>query len=517
MAKLKPNIKVDIVIATAGIGSRMQTVSKDLHKGLLPYKDAPIIWHLVKKIPRSLKIGVLLGHLGDQISDFLKVCFPEREFVFIEVDDWTSSKSGTAYSLFCAETYLEDSFWYLPCDGYFDEDIFEEKYQTSVFFSKYLSDDDSKHYQSFDLTEDGRIHKSFHKTEGLKHYSAFSGIMYIDRKSDFFSRLRETKVREFASSIQVGAQTKDLNSWIDLGNENSYRRAMLASEGFDFTKPDEFTFILPDKIVKWSADATMTKLKLVKPNSLPHVFPKNVHSSPNFLVYDKAQGNSFYENVSVDTFNLLLSWLEKNLWIPSDLQLESDCLEFYRDKTLRRLEKMSERRRNTPYSISSVNGTKVQSIEDYIEKIDWGKLVSAPRAAIIHGDLQFDNVIFNPDETSFTLIDWRTTFGSQNLFGDMYYDFAKLLAGIRLNYRQIKQNNFSVTARQTEVDVRMPSANESQELEKILMKKAREIDLDLYKIETLVALIYLNMAPLHAEPFSLGLWAVGLERLEKLT
>ena len=60
-------------------------------------------------------------------------------------------------------------------------------------------------------------------------------------------------------------------------------------------------------------------------------------------------------------------------------------------------------------------------------------------ACNFHGDLQFDNIIYSKNK--FKLIDWRDSFDGRNK-GDIYYDFAKLLGGIDLNYKFIKKETF---------------------------------------------------------------------------
>ena len=51
---------------------------------------------------------------------------------------------------------------------------------------------------------------------------------------------------------------------------------------------------------------------------------------------------------------------------------------------------------------------------------------------------QFDNIIYDPQSKKFTLIDWRQDFAGKVEYGDRYYDFAKLLGGMILNYDLIK-------------------------------------------------------------------------------
>ena len=69
----------------------------------------------------------------------------------------------------------------------------------------------------------------------------------------------------------------------------------------------------------------------------------------------------------------------------------------------------------------------------------------------IHGDLQFDNII--RVNSSFRLIDWRPDFDGIIQFGDLNYDFAKLLGGMYINYKEIKKNNFTVKKQKKQINI----------------------------------------------------------------
>ena len=154
--------------------------------------------------------------------------------------------------------------------------------------------------------------------------------------------------------------------------------------------------------------------------------------------------------------------------------------------------------------------------KNYLQNIDWDLLINEYRTTFIHGDLQFDNIIFNPEINKFTLIDWRHDFGGLKIFGDLYYDFAKLLGGIYQNYRLIKGGNLSFEFSQTDskAKITVPSLQNKGELIVILEDKVNKMGLSMEKIELLVPLIYWNMSPLHKEPFANICWCLGLKYFE---
>ena len=182
MAKLSPNTKIDVIIAAAGSGERMRAINSEIHKALLPYKARPILWHIVNNIPETQKIGFLLGYNATQIEDFLEISFPSRGFAFIYVDDWTSEKSGTGYSLLSARGLTEESFWYLPCDGIVENVINDSQFEGELdqIYVQKINGSEASNYAWFPINKTNKIVKKFKETTVDERVLAFTGV---DRKS----------------------------------------------------------------------------------------------------------------------------------------------------------------------------------------------------------------------------------------------------------------------------------------------------------------------------------------------
>ena len=516
MEKSKANMEIDVIISTAGEGSRLHKINSDINKSLLPYLNKPIIYHIIEKIPSNFKIGILLGYKSQQVKDFLSLAFPDREIIYIYVDDWTSSKSGTKHSLLFAHELLQKSFWYFPCDGIYENtDFLLDDFLEDVFLVSKIDKDMASHYLTF-ILENKRIQKQFFKSTEFTGDYAFTGVMKISDKEVFFSRLKASSSIEFISIIPEKSLVYLTDKWKDLGNAEMYENEIAKTEEFDFSKTGEYTYQLNEKIIKWWADPVIPSHKLEKPRVKPEVFPKNIKSLNQFLSYSKAPGSPFYENINQENFPTLLNWLQNNLWSPIQANIEENLYQFYKNKTISRIELLGDKKALINYNPTNINGVDVKPWQYYFENIKWDLLIQKNQPSFIHGDLQFDNIIYEIDTNEFILIDWRYDFSGLKSCGDLYYDFAKMLGGIYVNYQDIKKGKFQFNYDKDKVVFDLPLVNKDKELIVILESYAKKIGLDVSKLRELVPLIFWNMAPLHKEPFSNLCWSLGILHYEML-
>ena len=146
------------------------------------------------------------------------------------------------------------------------------------------------------------------------------------------------------------------------------------------------------------------------------------------------------------------------------------------------------------------NITSDNPMENYLKRVPWDKLGECRWTSRYHGDLQFDNVIY--DGEKFCLIDWRHDFGGNETWGDAYYDVAKLYGGTLINYSLMKSpKNISLTASKEEVDF-FYNHNDTLIQFRPLLEEWIKCWFDFEKVRLLTGLIWLNMSPLHEQPFS---------------
>lgn len=497
----------------------MASLNSGLHKGLLPYKNAPLIWHLITKVPENFVIVLLLGHKSQQIRDFISISFPNRKFEYIEIEDYTSENSGTGVSLLQARIKTPNSFWYFPCDAYVEDEITNLLLNPPQNDTIFVSEESSVlHPDDYTVVfeEHGQIRDFQYKgnTTQMDNRKIFTGFMFIQNSDKFFNILEENKYKEFVQAFDRSFSVSLLESWKDMGSPKEYIKQLESDLNYDFSKPHEITYVLPNLVVKFFSDENEASAKLKKPFLFPKIYPRNNGAKGQYSFYEKIQGETLYRSIEVSTFRKLLNWLQQELWIPVNQNIESDCQEFYEDKTKARIKKISS---NLPYEWDETY-TLNQSISvvprDILSNLDFNLLLSDSMAVGIHGDLQFDNII-HLEDGSFKLIDWRTSFGSNHVNGDIHYDLAKLLGGIEMDYSKIKKGNFTFEILKNQVNYAFPSVNNHSDLRAELESFCIKNGYDWAKVYYLTSIIYINMCPLHTRPFRDLLFFHSMYRLSE--
>lgn len=503
-----------VIIPTAGTGSRMGNYTKNLNKALLPYKEKPVLSHIIDSFSNDTRFIIPLGYLGTQIVDFCKVAYSDKNIEFVKIDDWVSEKSGTAYTLKQCRDLIDSPFWYVPCDTYFNESIIDKVSNNDCYFVKSVPEKDTHLYTMFELNSNFTIKDIVFKQDTPEHWTAFTGLMYIHDTEQFWEDLEQLKSNEFIYIIKRGADTAGLATWKDFGSPAIYQTELSKSQKFDFTKKDEVTYICNNRVVKWWLDGSVAKKKYDKTLDNPSVFPNNCTHSGHYMAYDFFPGKTLYEFNNPIAFNELLNWLHKEVWKYKDFDISDEALEFYKTKSLLRINKFLEKYPNLE-PVNYVDGVPVRDYRHYLDNIDWKYLSSNSLTGFIHGDLQFDNIVIS-DSGEFKIIDWRHEFAGLVTAGDIYYDLAKMAGGLIINYANIKNHNFNIEIDNNSVTLSIPNVDHINVYQEKLKKYILDNNLDYKKVQELIPIIFWNMAPLHTAPFDLFLWYLGIKLFEEL-
>lgn len=489
-----------VIIPTCGLGLRLGELTKNYNKALLPYGSKPIISHIIDNFSQDIEFIIPIGHCKNLVVDFLQVAYPNHNFTFVIIDDYTSTDSGPGYTVQQCKPYINKPFYYIPCDTYFVESLVDN---VDTVYYKTVPNKLQNQYTMLYIKNNKVIDYTF-KTSNYKSDKAFTGLMYIQNYTDFFERLNH---KEIIFTIQENTKCKELSSWIDFGQLEIYNTENTKLQPFNFTKTNEYTYHCNGKIIKYNENDKVSEKKFYKFAYNPNVFPNNVCYKQKFLAYDYYPGNVVYHHKNLN-FISLLEWLDEKVWLKSNTNITNDCILFYRDKTFSRIESFFKKYPDLK-DVNRVNNIEVKSWDYYLDKIDWNTLYTDTVPGFVHGDLQFDNILVNSN--SYKLIDWRHEFGNNQQIGDIYYDLAKLLGGLYIDYSQIKDNEFNFVIQDETVSLHVPTMLHHQfymtQLKNYILSKGY----NWIKVQTLVPIIYWNMAPLHHYPFDLLLWYYGIK------
>jgi choline kinase len=497
---MKNTDNLTVLILAAGYGRRMGPFSRMVNKSLIPYDNKPLISHIMGKFADNTKFVIACGNLGQQVKEYVSNVHPEKNVIFVDIPIFDEGNTGPATTIrYCAE-HLPGAFMWISCDTLFEFDYIDKLDHNWIAVHPV----DSTVSQDYCwVTRDGNnIVDVKNKVKSNIAVDAFIGLMYV-KDSEFINELASNNAKEvflgFSKSLNLQAYT--VAKWQDFGTYEKWKKLSEGLPEISFPKPDELFYRDNGKIIKYTTDDSLAALRHIRAFLNPACMPTNVNHTNNFLFYDYTPGETLYSCLTPELFVDFLDWAETSLWKGATTLQDTVPIadEFYRKKTLSRLSKF-----RTKYSdwveLPVVNGKQVKTIEEYLSDIDFVWLASETEWRFTHGDMQFDNIIYNADTKKFTAIDWRTDFAG-DYFGDMYYDLAKMLGGLYLSYKLIKEDRFSYTELSNQVIIDFPSVDNVQlyvtQLEQWVKNKGYDWD----KVKTLVPLIYLNMSPLHEAPF----------------
>jgi len=496
-----------VLILAAGYGRRMGPFARMVNKGLIPYDNKPLISHIIDKFDTDTKFVIACGHMGQQVKDYVSAVHTDKQILYVDIPDYAEGTTGPATTIQKCAAHINGAFMWLSCDTLFDFD-YKDKLDHNWIGVHPVDSAIAQDYCW--VKRDGEtITEIKNKEPNRQAVDAFIGLMYC-RDMQYVENLERAFAKEAYQGLQDNLNLKahTVRDWKDFGTYDKWVELSEGLKEMSFPKPNELFYKDNGKIIKFTTDSTLTDKKANRALLNPECMPQGIRRSGQFLVYDYVEGDIIYSQLTPQLFDKLIAWsnttLWKRKWFPNTEQTSRD---FYFKKTQDRLNQF-----RVKYSDWSepctVNGTAVQSIDYYLNKIDWDWLCSTTEWAFIHGDYQFENIIYNPDTDQFTCIDWRTDFAGDS-YGDLYYDLAKMLGGILLDYQAVKADKLEYHEHADSATLNDCGIDDGVDYVSQLRAHCAKLSLDWNKVRLLVPIIYLNMSPLHDAPFDKYLFALA--------
>ena len=507
-----------VCILSAGKGMRLGALTKTFNKALLPINQKAIISHIIEKFPKNIEFVIATGFQGEKVEEYLSHAHSDRKISIVNVENFDGPGSGPGLSLLACREYLQCPFVVYASDTMVLEESIPEPDKNWMGVSSEFEDPEDfctvfVKNGMIDRIDDKKAvdnDLAFIGISGIKDFKIFWDSLETDRK---LINNEHQISNGLLSLIDMKCYPENFN-WLDTGTLENYTQTRKEyesnslTETFNFDKINEFTYFVNEKVIKYFGNPSHVTLRKKIAEGLGDLCPKLDLVTSWFFSYHYAPGDVLYENITPRMTSDFLGWLGKNLWKRSKYVSNSEflkaCKSFYRDKTYSRLDLFYKKNKKHSDKIL-VNGMELPGIKELLESIPWESLFDGIQSNF-HGDLHFDNAIGLQNSVGrivdFKLLDWRQDFGGLVECGDIYYDLAKFYGGLTLPYNLIKKNKFSYfESRSSGIRYDFQTSNSLNEAKEIFECFIEKSKYSLKKVKIIRGLIFLNMSPLHEEPF----------------
>ena len=514
-----------VCIPTAGTGSRLGGLTRFINKSLVSIANRPTLCHIIEQFPSDTEFVLALGHKGKLMREFLELAYPDRKFLFADVQPFEGPGAGLGLSLLACKEFLQQPFIFISCDTLVKEAI----PSPDKNWMAYAEVADLQPYRT--LAVDGkRVASICEKGVGkLDTNKAYIGLAGIHDYKIFWESMEHGEDEATKTGEAYGLHallprniTAHEFTWFDTGNP-----AALARARDEYCEPDapnilekanEAIWFVRDQVIKFSDDQKFIANRVKRVNELQGFVPDVTGEKPHMYRYIKVDGKVVSESITLPLFGKLLDhcksfWLQKALNTSEASKFKETCLSFYRDKTFERVE-LFYKNYSSQDGTESINGQSMPKLDALLNKLDWNWLADGLPGRF-HGDFHFENMLWNSEERRFTFLDWRQDFGGDLSTGDIYYDLAKLLHGLIISHELIAGDFYKIEWEPDEIAYDFHRKQILVECEHYFGSWLEAEGYDKKKVWVLTALIYLNIAALHHHPYSLLLFALGKSMLKK--
>jgi hypothetical protein len=378
---------------------------------------------------------------------------------------------------------------------------------------------------NFDSNDNvSRINEKGHGDSNSKPYIGLAGI--YDWKL-FWNRLKQGGIDGILKGESLGISgffDRNLKAikytWFDTGVqvelEATIKRFHADNSPNILSKEHEAIWFLNEKVIKFSTDRSFIRERVERSKLLKNFVPEIVMQTEHMYSYKYVQGDVFSKYFNKDLFDKLLKhldifWVRSSLNSQKMIDFKKDCLSFYKEKTINRVNLFFKNYSVTDHE-TIVNGKKLPELMVMLNQIDWDTL-SDGIPGQFHGDCHFENIVYNEIDEKFTFLDWRQNFAENIEVGDIYYDLAKLYHGLIVNHEMISSENYDAKINDIVIDFDFHMKYSMIEYIKLFEQYLSKKGFDVKRVRILTALIFLNIAPLHHHPYSILLFGLGKQML----
>jgi len=508
-----------VVIPVAGVGSRLGDRCNHINKALVSIAHKPIICYIIEKFQKDVPIIIILGYKGDSVQEFLKMAYPERRFVFHRVDPEDGPASGLGNALLSVEDHLQCPFIFFTNDAIIEEEVpIPDHNWIGYSLTPAGMDYRAIVLDSWARTGKNDVAKQISEKRVHPENPSYIGVCGISDYKAFWAKMGDKQAKQAGEAYAADQMMQDGHGfsakkfkWYDTGTIEALEHTDCAfkkkSDPHILQKQDEHIWFCRQRVIKFSVDRDFIAKRIRRGRDLYPYTPQVLSGGVHMYSYHKAEGTILSKKVDIAVFRKFMEFM-RTFWgkqTPNTTEFFDRCMTFYKDKTYKRVEEYFQRFGIQDCS-KTINGVCVPTAFQLLRAVEWDDMARGVPVRF-HGDLHFENVIVTPDD-DFVLLDWRQDFGGSMDNGDVYYDLAKILHGIIVSHELINKDHF-IVKQNGEIRFDLYRKQSLVACEHYLEKFVKDNEWDWRKVRILTALIYLNIAALHHDPYCHLLFNLG--------
>lgn len=372
---------------------------------------------------------------------------------------------------------------------------------------------------------DAETNRFYNSSNEVKDGKPFTGLFSVPSNvlKESIQHLRDQRDQiELIKALSKKTQIiyKDID-WIDCGHETNYYEAkqkLISSRSFNRVD------LLQNGIVRKQSDNSE---KLEQEYRYVKMLPEDLRIYfPRYFDFNKISEKTArfsmeyygYPNVS----ELLLYWnLSKESWTKFFYQVkqlvlkfkthsysisEEAFLNFHSAKLKNRIKELEEQSpafKTLIHSEHVINNVNCRSFYDilptYEEKIK--EIYHKTTFCIMHGDLCFNNILYDYTSGILKLIDARGSMGEMcvGIYGDVMYDLSKLAHSAIGQYDYIVNNLFLLHSKDNIHNIEFYNRKNQEFVASTCESMIKSLGFDIMDIKIIMASLFLSMPPLHKD------------------
>lgn len=472
-----------IIIQAGGKGTRLEHLTQNKPKCIVPVNNLPIIFHLFKKFENSE--FVIIGDYKFNILEKYLQTFASSKYILVK-----ATGTGNACGIKEALKYIPDNEQFMLI---WSDLILSEEFDISKL-------DKNKSY--IGLSENFKCSWSFQNGKLEKVASTQYGVAgcYIfNNKSKFNNFPEEGSFTQWLKNSEIELTPLSMTNSKETGTLEAIKKISSTENRCRPYNKMEFT---EDTVIKTGLTSEGKKLidreivwykKMTEYgfDSIPKIYslePLTMSKIDGTNIFNKKLSTNEKKNV-ID--NLIESVNKMHSYETKDADYW-DLEEEYYKKTIKRVQSIRQAIPFADNDYITINGKYCKNImtdSTFLRKLVENKLFKTIYCPI-HGDCTLTNTMIDKTGKIY-FIDARGYFGSSKVLGDIRYDWAKLYYSIKGNFDQFNIKNFKLEITNSEVNFKIHSGG-WEELTDYFLSKIPNCNIE--EIKIIHAIIWLSLA-----------------------